>query len=503
MLPSLFAPIFFARFRVAQATASPSTEAWPDARALQTPRVWALCALVILLEGFDLQAAGVSAPRLAPAFHLAPVQLGYFLGASSVGIFLASALGGMCADRFGRRPVVAGGVALFGLFSLTTLGAHGLGGLLVARFCTGLGLGLAMPAVIAMASDHSPAHLKKRAVGFIYCAIPLGALLSSAVLQSRWAGQDWRPVFLVGGLAPLVVAPLLWWLLPTGTTSAMATGGASAMAAGGASVMAAGGASAMAAGGASAMATGGASAMTASGASAMATGGASAMTAGGASAIAGVATSGAPGPRAAARPFLSGLFGKEHASVTACLWLGTFGTLLVVYLLLGWMPSLLIGLGLGRAQVQSVQMTFNLGASLGAAASGILLDRKFLVATPVVNYLGLAACLAVLGFVPVGFHGALALAAVVGATATCGQAAIFALAPLCYGPEVRTTGVGATVSAGRFGTIAGPLMAGSLLGVGHSAAEVLIVLIPITLVAGLFVVGVARILGRPGTTMAS
>ena len=404
--------------------------ALPGARELQTARVWVLCALVILLEGFDLQAAGVSAPRLAPAFHLSPVQLGWFLGASSVGIFLASALGGMFADRFGRRPVVAAGVALFGLCSLTTLGAHGLGWLLVARFCTGLGLGLAMPAVITLASDHSPAHLKKRAVGFIYCAIPIGALLSSAVLRSRWSGADWRPVFRVGGLAPLIVAPLLLWLLPGAPVR-----GAEAM-----------------------------------------------------------PRSAELGP-AARRLVRAGLFDRKHASVTACLWLGTFGTLLVVYLLLGWMPSLLIALGLPRAQVQSVQMAFNLGASLGAAASGILLDRNFLVGTPVVNYLGLAACLALLGFLPVGFHGALLLAAGVGAFATCGQAAIFALAPLCYSPEVRTTGVGATVSAGRFGTIAGPLMAGSLLGGGHSAAEVLIVLIPITLVSGVFVVGVGRILG--------
>jgi len=382
-----------------QEETTPTHPSGPGAPDLNTARVWLLCALVILLEGFDLQAAGVSAPRLAPAFHLRPVQLGWFLGASSAGIFLSSALG-----------------------------AHGLPWLLAARFCTGLGLGLAMPAVIALASDHSPDHLKKRAVGFIYCAIPLGALLSSAVLQSRWSGSDWRPVFLVGGLAPVLVAPLLLLLLPGASP---ATPGAGLRA-------------------------------------------------------------GAPGL------FRDGLFGRDHAAVTACLWLGTFGTLLVVYLLLGWMPSLLIALGLPRGQVQSVQMAFNLGASLGAAASGILLDRKFLVATPVVNYLGLAACLALLGLVPVGFHGALALAAGIGATATCGQAAIFALAPLCYSPGVRTTGVGATVSAGRFGTIAGPLLAGSLLGVGRSAADVLLVLIPITLISGLFVVGVARILGGQG-----
>ena len=45
-------------------------------KELHTVRVLILCALVILLEGFDLQAAGVSLPRLAPHFHLLPGQLG-------------------------------------------------------------------------------------------------------------------------------------------------------------------------------------------------------------------------------------------------------------------------------------------------------------------------------------------------------------------------------------------------------------------------------------------
>ena len=390
------------------------------ARKLGTFRVLALCALVILLEGFDLQAAGVSAPRLAPEFSLLPAQVGLFLGASSAGIFLASALGGMLADRFSRRPVVVAGVVLFGVCSLSTLLAGGLRPLVAARFATGLGLGLALPAVIAMASDHSPAEWKKRAVGFIYCAIPLGALLAGAVIQSGWFGPDWRSVYLVGGLAPIIAAPLLWLFLPG---SARRPGGARE-----------------------------------------------------------------PSPR-----FLGGLLGREHAAVTLALWVGTFGTLLVIYLLLGWMPSLLVGLGLPRGQVQFVQMAFNLGASLGAAASGLLLDRRFTRSTPVVSYLASALCLALFGSLPLGFRSAQALAFIVGGTVTCAQATIFALAPLCYSREVRTTGVGATVSAGRFGTIAGPLLAGSLLGVGRSAAEVLIVLIPITLVSGLAVLQVARL----------
>jgi AAHS family 3-hydroxyphenylpropionic acid transporter len=384
--------------------------------------VLVLCALVILLEGFDLQAAGVSAPRMAMEFHLAPAQVGWFLGASSLGIFLASALGGVLADRFGRRPVVVTGVGLFGLFSLATPAAGGFGALAAARFCTGLGLGLAMPAVIAMASDHSPAEWKKRAVGFIYCAIPIGALLAGAVLQSGWFGRGWRPVYRVGGVAPMLVAPLLFLLLP---------------------------------------------------------------------AVRNRPAGGGPGAGAPVR-YRGGLLGREHASVTLALWLGTFGTLLVVYLLLGWMPSLLVGLGLPLGRVQYVQMAFNLGASLGAALSGLLLDRQFARSTTVVAYLAAALGLTLFGYLPLGFRLAQGLAFVVGGTVTCAQAAIFALAPLCYRREVRTTGVGATVAAGRFGTVAGPLLAGTLLGVGRSAAQVLIVLIPITLIAGLAVFRVAR-----------
>ena len=103
---------------------------------LHTVRVLILCALVILLEGFDLQAAGVSVPRLAPHFQLLPGQIGLFLGASAVGVFLSAALGGILADRFGRKPVLVAGVALFGLASLSTMLATGLWSLMVARFFT-------------------------------------------------------------------------------------------------------------------------------------------------------------------------------------------------------------------------------------------------------------------------------------------------------------------------------------------------------------------------------
>lgn len=96
-------------------------EVQPSTKELHTYRVLVLCAIVILLEGFDIQAAGVSAPKLTLAFQLAPFGKGIFLGASAVGIFISSVLGGFFADKYGRKPIVILGVLLFGLFSLSTL----------------------------------------------------------------------------------------------------------------------------------------------------------------------------------------------------------------------------------------------------------------------------------------------------------------------------------------------------------------------------------------------
>jgi AAHS family 3-hydroxyphenylpropionic acid transporter len=390
---------------------------------LHTVRVLILCALVILLEGFDLQAAGVSAPRLAPYFHLLPGQLGLFLGASAVGVFLAAALGGIIADRFGRKPVLVTGVALFGLASLATMFATGLGTLMAARFMTGLGLGAAMPVVIALASDHSPVEMKKRAVGFIYCAIPIGGLLSGVVMSIKSFGTDWRPVYMIGGIAPVIVVPVLALFVPKAVPLARAADGAA----------------------------------------------------------------GVPKVKA-----LSGLFGHNQAAKTVFLWVATFSTLLVMYLLLGWMPSLLGAMGFSKQQAQYSQMLFNIGGAMGAAAAGYLLDRKFLFSTPAVAYVALAIFLALLGFGSLHVGSALVVAFGIGAAVMIGQAVLYAFAPLCYESSIRNTGVGATVAAGRLGTIAGPLLAGSLLGGGRSAAQVLIVLVPITLVGGLMSLLVVR-----------
>ena len=250
-------------------------------------------------------------------------------------------------------------------------------------------------------------------------------------MQAGIFGIDWRPVYLVGGVAPIVVAPFLF-LLPKSLPRAKNILEASS----------------------------------------------------------------------SRLNIFSGLLGEGQFYTTVFLWLSNFGTLLVMYLLLTWMPSLLVAMGLSQSQSQYIQMLYNVGMTAGAATGGYLLDRKFLYSTPGTAFVALAMFLAVFGFLDLRFPIALMAAFGMGAMIAVAQATLYAFAPLCYPASIRNTGVGAAVAAGRLGTIAGPLLAGSLLGAGKTAKNVLIILIPITLVSGIMSLLVVRFFTKRNTDTA-
>ena len=176
-----------------------------ELKELQTFRIVIFCFLVIMMEGFDIQAAGISAPKLAPALGLQPSQLGLFFSASAVGVLLFAAIGGILADRFGRKPVIIAATFAFGFFCLLTPQCTDISALVVVRFLTGAGLGAAMPVVIAMTSDHSPAAQKKRYVGIVYCSIAFGGMLAAGVVATGILGNGWSQVFYVGGVVPILI----------------------------------------------------------------------------------------------------------------------------------------------------------------------------------------------------------------------------------------------------------------------------------------------------------
>jgi AAHS family 3-hydroxyphenylpropionic acid transporter len=172
-----------------------------------------LCFIVALLEGIDIQAAGIAGPGIAAHFGLGKTEMGWVFSASILGLLPGSFVGGVLADRVGRKTVLIASVLLFGVFSIATSFAWNLPSLLAVRVLTGIGLGAALPNLIALSSEAAGDSLKATAVSLMYCGVPLGGATASLVTMFSGANH-WELVFHIGGWAPILVAPLLYRFLP-------------------------------------------------------------------------------------------------------------------------------------------------------------------------------------------------------------------------------------------------------------------------------------------------
>src|ERR1700722_16725862 len=172
-----------------------------------------LCVLVALCEGIDLQAAGVAAAGIGAEFKPSPDQFGTFFSASTFGLFLGAIIGGRLADGIGRKKVLVVSIGLFGLFSLLTSLAPDVNSLIWARALTGLGLGGALPMLLALVTESSASEQQSARVAMVYAAMPLGGAAASLLIMLI-ATSHWRTIFLVGGVFPLLLVPLLAISLP-------------------------------------------------------------------------------------------------------------------------------------------------------------------------------------------------------------------------------------------------------------------------------------------------
>src|SRR5271169_5915857 len=104
-------------------------------------RVAAICTVVQLCDGYDVNSIGVSVPSLTHAWNLpGPAFTTAFLW-SSIGIMVGALSAGPIGDRFGRRPLLLGSLTIFGIASLLTASADSLETLTLWRFFTGIGIG--------------------------------------------------------------------------------------------------------------------------------------------------------------------------------------------------------------------------------------------------------------------------------------------------------------------------------------------------------------------------
>ncbi len=176
-----------------------------------------LCFLAAILEGADIVSMGLAAPSVAREFGFHPGQMTYVLTSTIVGLMVGAAVGGRLGDRLGRKRVLVFSFFTLAVFSLLTALATDLTQFVGVRFLCGLGLGGAFPNLIALAAEAARPEKRATSVGLMFCGQPIGGTLLAAFVATQAADFDWRMIFYIGGILPLLLLPVLVYALPEST----------------------------------------------------------------------------------------------------------------------------------------------------------------------------------------------------------------------------------------------------------------------------------------------
>jgi DHA2 family multidrug resistance protein-like MFS transporter len=172
-------------------------------------RWYALAALALstVAVGLDTTVLSVALPTLARDLRASTGDLQWFT--TSYLLVLAAALlpAGMLGDRAGRKKMLIGALAVFGLASVACAYAQSAGQLIAARALLGIGAAVIMPMSGAVLTVLFEPKERGRAMGVWVTAsalgIPLGPLLGGWLLDNFW----WGSVFLIN--VPVVVAGIV------------------------------------------------------------------------------------------------------------------------------------------------------------------------------------------------------------------------------------------------------------------------------------------------------
>jgi AAHS family 4-hydroxybenzoate transporter-like MFS transporter len=397
-----------------------------------------LCFLIVAIDGFDTASIGFIAPVIRAQWQLSPAQLAPVFGAGLAGLMAGALVFGPFGDRVGRKRLLLACVLCFGVASAASAWSSGLHELIGWRFLTGLGLGGAMPNAITLTSEYCPSRRRSFLVTTMFCGFTIGSALGGLVAAELIEHFGWRSVLLTGGVAPLLLAPVLAWRLPESVRYLVNAGKRAEL-------------------------------------------------------VTRLLARIAPHEDLSQATFVAHgkqagspvghLFRADLLRGTLLLWLTFFMSLLVIYLLSSWLPTLLRTTGVSLHTAAIVTAMFQIGGSIGAIVLGWLMDRF----NP--HYV-----------LPLGYAMAGLFTAAIGSLAAEPGLASFAVfaAGFCvsgsqvganglsaafYPTDCRATGVSWANGIGRSGSVIGSLAGGVMLSTGLALPAMFVIVAVPALVA--------------------
>jgi AAHS family 4-hydroxybenzoate transporter-like MFS transporter len=384
-------------------------------------RVFVLCMACLIMDGFDVQAMGYTAPAVLAEWGHDRSVMGPVFAAANFGVLIGALFFSMIADKIGRRPVIVYSTLFFSVMTIATAYAQNLEQLLWLRFIAGIGMGSIVPNATALVGEFSPKASRVTLVMCITVGFTVGAAVGGFVAAWMIPVFGWRSVFLFGGVIPLVIAVVMLWSLPESLQFLAVRRRRLDQ-------------------------------------------------------LARWLKQLAPNLRIdASTQYVSNessrggvpfwhLFRDGRAMFTTLLWIVNFMNILMLYSLSNWLPTLVTGMGYEQQTAVLVSTLLQVGGTIGTFGLAWLIAHRGFSPVLITSF-----AVAVLSIAMIGQPGmSLTLLSVVvfiaGWCVVGGQPALNAMSASYYPTYLRATGVGAGLGIGRIGAIVGPYIGGVLIG---------------------------------------
>jgi len=385
--------------------------------------------LTLVFDGYDSQILSYVMPHVIREWHLNPVAGGSVVSYGMVGLMIGTAGLGMLADRIGRKIPLILGLVIFSVFNGGLFWVHSFKTFCMLRFFAGIGMGGTLALNIALVSEFAPARIRARIVGVLFVGFMLGPVVAGLCSIAFIPSYGWRMV-LFFALLPLIFAPVLWYFLPESVRFLGRKGRYDG-----------------AIGVLRRMEKAAHVAPTSWTAESFAL------------------------PAVEKKVSVKQLFTSKLAVMTILVWLSYFFSFFAGYSVLTWLPTLLMKADFPMVRSYAYALMNNFAGILGSILLGMAADRfgrkwglvSAYVMGAIASWLfGLAAgssiALYTLAFAAGFFGGGV-------------QSAQHAVTGETYPTFMRSTGVGWSLTMGRFGAICGPLYGGFLQSAGVSFSQ--------------------------------
>jgi AAHS family 4-hydroxybenzoate transporter-like MFS transporter len=401
----------------------------PRLGALQL-RVAVLCALVQMCDGYDLNSVAWAVPSLIHEWHLPPSTFAMAFLWSSIGIMVGALSAGPIGDRFGRRPLLLGSLTLFGIASLLSAVVGSLSVLSLLRFFTGVGIGGGFSGAAALSGDYAPQRLRATMIMATFTGAPIGGFLGGQIVALLLAQWGWRMIFVLGGIFPLALVPVLVLWLPESprflaTKKKLSPRTATLVQ------------------------------------------------------RLDIASAQSNAIGIAWENPISMLFGQGYALQTVLLWIIFFCSLLNLFLFAYWMPTVLNLIGVSPAQAVSMASLRELGAIFAVLYLGLAIDRIGPERALAMHYAAGAVFIAMIALFALPYFVLCVVIFLAGMTIIGSQNGVNGACGKLYPARMRTSGIGWALGIGRLGGLVAPILGGYLLAIGWPPTRMF-------LVAGLF-----------------